>query len=436
MSVLAINGGKKTVPDGSHKIWPIITDEDKKMVMECLDSGILTGPYGPQIQGAEREFAEWLGVKYCLMSNSGTAALHMAVAAAGIGPGDEVIVPSFTFLASALAVMHNNAVPVFTDIEPDTFNIDPEKIESKITPRTRAIIPVHLHGLCADMDPVLEIARRRGLLVIEDCAQAHGAKYKGRAAGTMGDMAFFSVQASKNLPCGEGGFFVTNNEKFAAAANSVRLFGQNASFDDESLVDPLRPLDRGRGFESIGMGWQYMPGELPAAVTRAQLRKLDERNANARANGDFLSNAIKDIPGVIPPRIPENRVTVYHKYRIRLDAAAAGVNAAHTAFRDRVLAAIQAEGVEACLWETLPLPLQKSFAARVGYGRECPWSCPLRDKPAAPAAPEDYAQAAALLDSSIVIGSHSFPVISQSIDTMKLYAEAIRKVFDNLSELF
>ena len=207
MAKLAINGGPATVPGGIHTVWPKIGDDDKKMVMECLDSGILTGPYGPQLRGAEIEFAEFVGAEYCLMTNSGTSALHMAIAAAGIGPGDEVILPSFTFLATALAVLHQNAVPIFADIDPGTFNIDPRKIEEKINPKTKAVIPVHLHGLCADMDPILEIARANNLLVIEDCAQAHGARYKGRNAGSMGDAAIFSVQASKNLPVGEGGGF-------------------------------------------------------------------------------------------------------------------------------------------------------------------------------------------------------------------------------------
>ncbi|MDA9762255.1 DegT/DnrJ/EryC1/StrS family aminotransferase, partial [Desulfobacterales bacterium] len=144
MANLAINGGEKVVPDGILTPWPIITDEDKKMVIECMESGIFTGPYGPQVRGAEMEFAEYLGVKHVLMVNSGTAALHMAVAVAGIGPGDEVIVPSFTFLATALAVLHNNAVPVFVDIEPRAFMLDPSKIEGRITSRTKAIIPVHL----------------------------------------------------------------------------------------------------------------------------------------------------------------------------------------------------------------------------------------------------------------------------------------------------
>ena len=432
MSELAINGGPKTVPEGILTLWPIIGDDDKKQIMECVESGIFTGPYGPQLRGAEIEFGEYVGVKHCLMVNSGTAALHLALAAAGIGPGDEGIVPSFTFLASALAVLHVNAVPVFVDIDPLTFNIDPAKIEAKINERTRAIVAVHLHGLCAEVDAIAAIAKKHNLLLVEDAAQAHGARYKGRMAGTMGDVAIFSVQASKNLPSGEGGFLVTNNDGIANRANQMRLFGQDALFDDEALIDLHWPIDRNRGFESIMLGWQYLPGELPAALTRSQLRKLEANNENARRNGQYMTEQLAGVPGLAPPNIPEHCVTIYHKFRLRLDPAAAGVDAPPTVFRDRVLAAIQAEGVESCLWETLPLPLQKFFANLDG----CPYTCARRGAPAPVIRPEDYANAKALLDSSLVIGSHSYPMIAQKLEVAEHYVAAIKKVFANLSELF
>ena len=436
MGKLAINGGKKVITKKMQTLWPIITDDDKKMVMSVLDSQIVTGPYAPHLRGAEKEFAEFVGTKYAIMTNAGTSAIHIAIAAAGIGPGDEVIVPSFTFLASALGVLHQNAVPVFVDIDMATFNLDPAKIEAKITKNTKAIIPVQLHGLCCDMDPILAIAKKHNLLVIEDCAQAHGATYKGRNAGSMGDMAIFSVQASKNLPCGEGGFFVTNNEKFAQIADNVRLFGQDSSFEDIKYIDLTTPLDRNRMFESITVGWQYLPGEMPAAMLRAQLRALPERNANSTRNGAFLSKSLSGIPGLNPPVVPEGRTHVYHKYRLILDAKAAGIDAAPKVFRDRILAAIQAEGVDACMWESMPVPVQKNFKEHIGYGKQCPWSCPLRDEPAPHTAPEDYAVAEALLATSICLGSHSFPLIAQKMELMELYAEAVRKVFDNISELF
>lgn len=436
MAKLAINGGSKAVPEGLQTLWPGIYDEDRKAVLDCVNSQILTGPYGPQIRGAEKEFGKFIGVKHCLMVNAGTAALHLAVASAGLGPGDEAIVPSFTFLATALGVLHHNAVPVFVDIDPETYCIDPAKIEAKITPRTKAILPVHIHGLCADMDAINAIAKKHNLVVIEDAAQAHGAEYKGRKAGTLGNAAIFSVQASKNLGCGEGGFFVTNDDKLANIANQIRLFGQNASFEDEKFIDLRWPIDRFRGFESIFMGWQYMPGELPAALTRSQLLRLVERNDNARRNGQFMSKNLAGYKGLKPQTIPEHCVTVYHKYRLRLDPKAAGVDVAPKAFRDRVLAAIKAEGVEACLWETLPVPRQKNFLEQVGYGSHCPWACPLRDKPAPRHDLADSAVAQELLDTSIVLGSHSYPIIGQSMQLIEHYVAAVRKVMDNVAELF
>ena len=167
---LAICGGKKVVPERLKIKWPVITDEDKKAVNEVLDSGILFGPYSPQVVALQEEFAKYIGTKYCIAMNSGTAALHAAIAAADIGPGDEVITPAFSFLASATCILHHNAIPVFADIDPVTYNIDPKKIEEKITEKTKAIIPVHIHGLPADMDEILAIARKHNLIVIEDAA--------------------------------------------------------------------------------------------------------------------------------------------------------------------------------------------------------------------------------------------------------------------------
>ncbi|GAI80609.1 unnamed protein product, partial [marine sediment metagenome] len=211
---LAIAGGKRTVPEGLKVGWPVITQEDKKAVMGVLNRGILWGPYAPEVVGLQEDFARYVGTKYCIAVNSGTAALHMAVAAAGIGPGDEVITSAFSFLASAVAVLHHNAIPIFVDIDPKTFNIDPKKIEEKISSRTKAIMPVHIHGLPADIDEINEIAKKHHLVVIEDAAQSHGALYHGKKTGNFSDMAAFSLNSTKNMPGGEGGLFVTNNEEY------------------------------------------------------------------------------------------------------------------------------------------------------------------------------------------------------------------------------
>ena len=185
--------------------WPILTDADRAAVARVLDRGVLSGAGAPEAKALEAEFAAVVGRRFCLATNSGTSALHIALAAAGVGPGDEVIVPALSFIATAQAVLHQGAIPLFADVEPDTYNIDTADAARRATSRTRAIVPVHLHGLPADMDAIGALARHHGLTVVEDAAQAHGATYKGRAAGTLGAMAAFSLNSTKNLPAGRAG---------------------------------------------------------------------------------------------------------------------------------------------------------------------------------------------------------------------------------------
>ena len=249
---LAIKGGKKVVPEDVKKVkWPVITAEDKEAVMSVLNRGVLFGPYAPEVSALQEEFANYIGTKYCIAVNSGTAALHMGIAAAGIGPGDEVITSAFSFLASATCILHHNGIPVFVDIDPKTYNIDVNKIEEKITEKTKAIIPVHIHGLPCEIDEVLEIAQKHNLIVIEDAAQAHGAKYKDKKVGNFGEMATYSLNSTKNLPGGEGGLFVTNNEELRAKANMTRMFGE---FVKEG---------EGRSYKAYTMGWIGPRSSLP-----------------------------------------------------------------------------------------------------------------------------------------------------------------------------
>ena len=211
----------------------------------------LFGPYAPEVSALQEEFANYIGTKYCIATNSGTAALHMGIAAAGIGPGDEVITSAFSFLASATCILHHNGIPVFVDIDPKTYNIDVNKIEEKITEKTKAIIPVHIHGLPCEIDEVLEIAKKYNLVVIEDACQSHGATYKGKKTGNFGEMATYSLNSTKNLPGGEGGLFVTNNEELRAKANMTRMFGE---FVKEG---------EGRSYKAYTMGWIGPRSTLP-----------------------------------------------------------------------------------------------------------------------------------------------------------------------------
>ena len=430
---LAIRGGTPVVPKELHHRWPVITAEDKAAVQTVLDSGIVSGPYAPQTKALEEEWARYCGVRHALTTNSGTAALHTAVAAGGIGTGDQVITTAFTFLATALAVLQNNAVPVFVDIDPRTYNIDPGKIEERITARTRAIIPVHIHGCPADMDRILAIARKHRLLVIEDAAQAHGSIYKGKKVGGIGDMGIFSFQASKNLPAGEGGMFVTNREELKERANRFRMFGEDVRESDKKAFDPARPLDGAREYNSLMMGWMYRSNELTAALCRSQLRRLDASLEQTRRNAAYLSEHLGKIPGVTPPHIPSDCTSGFYQYRLRLDLKPLGVTMPVKEFRLKLLAALGAEGVEVSLWQTIPVPAQTLFQERTGYGLGCPWQCPLGEEVKYDLA--EYPQTMKLLEDSLVVGSHTFPLFPQPLELMKKYVEAFQRVFANLDQV-
>ncbi len=419
---LAINGGKKVVPEKLRVRWPIVTDDDKAAVLRALDNGVLHGPYTPETVKLEQEFARFTGARYCIATNSGTAALHMAVAAGGSGPGDEVITPAFSFLASAVAILHHNAIPVFVDIEPDTYNIDADKIEEKISPRTKAIMPVHMHGLPAEMDRIRKIAEKHDLLVIEDACQSHGATYKGKKTGTLGDMASFSLNVTKNLAGGEGGLFVTDNKDFRNEANKIRMFGED-----------IKPGEV-RDYNAYGMGWMYRTFDVPAAFARSQLKRLNVYNATAQRNGEYLTEMFIEIKGIIPPFVPKDRTSIYHKYRLRLDPVVLGCDMEGSDLRDRIMVALQAEGVDVALWQTVSVPGQTVFQLQEGYGKGCPWSCPFYGKDVAYNA-DDYPETNKLLSESFVICSEKYPIYAQDLDLMKYYVEGFHKVFENLDKV-
>lgn len=385
--------------------WPVLTAEDRAAVAAVLERGVLSGAAAPETTALEAEFARAVGARWCLATNSGTAALHLALAAAGVGPGDEVIVPALSFIATAQAVLHQGAVPVFADVDPVTYTIDPAEAAARVTPRTRAIVPVHLHGLPADVDPLAALAARAGLAVIEDAAQAHGACYRGRAVGTLGAMAAFSLNATKNLPAGEGGLFVTDAEALRDRAARVRFDG----LEPPGKWDPDRPLDDETASLSTTTGWMYLPGELTAAVARAQLRRLPETTARSQANAARLTARLATLPGVEPPVAPPDRTHVFHKYRVRLDPGRAGLRLSPAALRDRVLAALEAEGVEAVRWQTAPLPAHPLFART-----------------------EPYPRAAAALEGTVLIGSQSYPLFAQPPDVVDAWADAFERVWKRL----
>jgi perosamine synthetase len=418
-SALAIAGGEPAVPPGRHRRWPQVTAADRAALARVLDSGELWGPNAPEVTALQLEWSEYLGTRFALLTNSGTAALHCAVVAAGIGPGDEVIVPAFSFVATPMAVLHAGAMPVFCDIDPLLHTLDPALVEGLITDRTRAIMPVHVHGLPADMDELREIAARHGLAVVEDAAQAHGALYRGVKAGALGDGAAFSLNGSKLLSASEGGLFVTEDEEAFVAARRLAIFGED--------TPPLGP-GQYRAYRAHGVGWNYRSGELVAALARAQLRRLDQFVRAAQDNAALLDSGLAGLPGIETPHVPDDRTCVYYRYRIRIDPDALGFSGPPVELRDRLLFALQAEGVAASLWQLLPLTAQPVFRR----GRFTSWRPGDDGKPLAPWDPGAHPRAARLLESSIVIGTANEPLFGQPGDLMARYVAAFEKVIGGI----
>jgi len=292
---------------------------------------------GSEVAAFEEEFSAFSGAEFGIGVNSGTSALHLALLAAGIGSGDEVITVSCTFVATVAAIDYTGARPVFVDVDPATLNMDVAKVESAITSRTKAILPVHLHGQPADLDPLLEIARRHGLVVIEDAAQAHGAEYKGRRAGSIGDMGCFSFYPGKNLgACGEGGMVVTNNEEFAQRIRMLRDWGQE------------------RKYHHTLKGFNYRMEGIQGAVLRVKLRHLDAWTEGRRRNA-VQYNALLAGSGVtIPVEVPCAR-HVYHVYAVRIPN------------RDAVQAALQTREIQTGIHYPIPVHLQQAYR-EFGFG--------------------------------------------------------------------
>jgi len=418
---LALRGGPRTVPEGAIRPWPEVTEDDRQAVLAVLNAPRFADQQRVQSEGLAREWAEYMGVKHCIPVNSGTAALHMCVAGLGIGAGDEVILPAFTFWASAAAVLHHNAIPVFVDIDPRTYCIDPALIESAITERTKAIMPVHIHGLSADMDPVLEIAAKHGLAVIEDVAQAHGARYKGRLCGSMGDAAGYSTQASKTLSSGcQGGLFTTDNDEVYERAALLQYFGER--------VVPGRERQE-QQYNAQGLGWMYRGDMLSQAFVRSQLKRLDANNALRVRNCRFLTEHLSGIPGIQTPYVPDECEHVYYNYVVGFDPEALGLDVPPRTLRDKVQEALQAEGVPVGLWQRRSVPAQDVFQKRVGYGRGCPWRCWDCD---VSYNIDDYPVANAFLDSHLYVFDVNPP---NGLELMGLYVEAFQKVMAGLDQL-
>jgi perosamine synthetase len=420
-SELALLGGPRSITDDAYGVWPDIRDADRDAVMGVLDRGVLTGGGSVEAPGFAREYADFVGTRHCLGFNAGTAALHACAVASGLGPGDEAIVPAFTYVASAMSMAHAGVTPVFADVELDTYLLDANDVEARITERTRAIVAVHLHGLPCDIHALQAIADRHGLTLIEDISQAHGAKYDGRIVGSYGRCAAGSLNATKNLPGGEGGMLVTNDDDVALTARRLRYMGE-----DPLDADP----PAGRRYWAYGLGWNYRPQELPFAFARSQLRRLDGYVAKARRNARILTEGLREIPGIVPPAVPEGRDSIWYIYRVRVDSAALGWSGSDVELRDRIVAALRAEGLRATLWQHDPLPAFTAF--RRDPLR--PWVAGAEEE-IRPWDPASYPVASQICKQTLVLGSAVHPIVAQSETMMRAYADTVRKVVHHLDEL-
>jgi perosamine synthetase len=427
---LALFGGTPVVARDAHRLWPIVTEEERRAIARVLDRGILSGPFAPEAMAFEEEFARFVQAKHAVLTHCGTSALAVALAAAGVRAGEEVVVPAYSFVATPLAVLQVGAIPVFADVDPTTGCLEPGEASRAVTARTRAIMPVHMHGCAADMAALIAVARQYGLVIIEDAAQAHGAECDGRKVGAIAAAGGFSLQSSKNLPAGEGGILVTNDASLADEANSVRNFGQDLSRADARGYDLRRPLDGPRALDSYRLGSMYRGNEMMAAFARAQLARLPERTGRCQKNAERLSGALAELDGVTAPRVPARRTSVHHKFRIQLDPERAGLDVSPERLRDAMLVALRAEGLEVVQWQSAPLPAQAVFQRRDpsgGFPRGHADGTDLLVN----YDPRRYPRTQSLLSGSLVLFSQSCPLIAQSDDLIDRYAEAFRRVWQH-----
>ncbi|TDB78266.1 DegT/DnrJ/EryC1/StrS aminotransferase family protein [Micromonospora sp. KC723] len=423
MDKLAVLGGNPAVPRDRRSVsWPVITEEDRKAVLGVLDGDSLVSNSDTPtaVDDLEARFAEHVGAARCVGVSNGTTALQIALAALNIGPGDEVIVPALSFIASALAPLHQMAVPVFADVDPVTFTLDPVDVARRITGRTAALLPVHLHGMPADMDPLRELADRHGLAVVEDAAQAHGATYRGRAVGSLGDAAAFSLQVTKNLPtCGEGGLITTDDHAVADRARMIRQFGE------------VIEAGKSRDYVSYRLGWNAKLNPVQAAFAASQLARFPGYEAQRQANVTAFLDRLRGLPGIQVPARREYSSHAWHILRFRFDPAALGLpEVAPAALRAVIRRVMRAEGVPLSQYQLTTLAQQTVFREREGFGRGYPWAAL---DGAAPFAPAGHPVAEAVIKDSLTLQKRHLDPTSGPL--LQFYADAFEKVWSHRDTL-
>ena len=422
MAKLAINGGRP-VRDRPFRAYNTIGNEEKAAVKEVLDSGVLSQYLatwssdffgGPKVQEFEAAVANYFGVRNAVTVNSWTSGLVAAVGAIGIEPGDEVIVTPWTMCATATAILHWNAIPVFADIDPLTYNLNPDSIEAVISPQTKAIMVADIFGLSADMDRISALASKYGLRVVSDSAQAPGAMYKGKYAGTMADVGGFSLNYHKHIHTGEGGILVTNDDTIAERLQLIRNHA-------EAVVS-----EKGVSNLSNMIGYNFRLGEIECAIGVEQLYKLKGLIDYRRKIAEFISNRICQIDGLNVPFIPERCVHVYYILPLQIKQNFFAVH------RDRICQALQAEGIPV-VSSYQNLHLLPLFQEKIAYGkRGFPWAAPFCKRHISYA--KGICPVAEVLNDEIYFGinlaSYQFG-IDDALDII----HAFEKVFGQIQEL-
>ena len=359
--MLAIDGGTPVRSKGIPTEADFFDDLELEAVIEVMKSKSIRR--SDVTFEFEKQIAQWLGVKHAIAVTSGTTALHLAVAAVGIGPGDEVIVPPYTFVSSDTCVLEQNAIPVFADIDPDYLHLDLNDIKKKITPRTKAIIPVSAYGAPVDIDPLMELAEEHDLWIIEDDCRSLGATYKNKKVGSIAHISVFSTVSGKVLSTGEGGFAVTNDDE---------LYEKMWGFSDFARKKGLGPSSKYHwGLPCTN----YRITNLQSAIGIEQFKKLDSFVQKRNENGRYLNDKLKDVPGVSIPKEPDWGDTIYYYYLLRIDREKLGSDLLNFAL------ALAAEGIfDKKLLPTTRFPISQNleplFVDKVGYGgTKCPYDC-------------------------------------------------------------
>jgi len=419
---LALFGGPKTIQTEFKRYNPIGAEE-VRATKEVIESGVLSqfiGAWhedfygGPKVKEFERRCAEYFGVKHAITVNSWTSGLVAAVGAIGVEPGDEIIVTPWTMSATATAILHWNAIPVFADIDPETFNLDPKSVEANITPYTKAIMVADIFGQSADMDELMAIAAKHGLKVISDTAQAPGALYKGKYAGTLAHVGGYSLNYHKHIHTGEGGILVTDDDEIAERSQLIRNHA-------EVVVG-----DKGVANLSNMIGHNFRLGEIECAMGIEQLKKLSGFVQSRQSSANRLTEGLKGLRGLRTPVVKSDRTHVYYVYPLVLDIDELGVS------RERIHAALQAEGV-AVSKGYQNIHLLPVYQKKIAYGsRGFPWTSDICHRDV------DYSRgicpvAEELNDTSYMgFGMCVHDLSSQDID---LIVAAFRKVWDGLGQL-